>query len=110
VARAPELQRSMFGGHGPGGSQAPQEQKGALGLDPGKRPPPPFLRVWLLAVASYDFSRKMTLGRATGVESNTFFFGPGWFGTSPKHRPLHHMDLAVAGDSLGGGPDSLGAA
>jgi hypothetical protein len=66
VARAPELQRSMFGGHGPGGTQAPQEQKGALSLAPGKRPPPPFLRVWLPAVALGDFSCKMTFGRAAG--------------------------------------------
>jgi hypothetical protein len=87
----------LFGGHGPGGSQAPQEQKGALGLAPGKRPPSPFLRASLPAVASGDFSCKMTLGRATKVESNTFFFERGWFGASPKHGPLHHMEAWAAG-------------
>jgi hypothetical protein len=53
---------------------------------------------------------KWPWARLQGVESNTFFFGPGWFGASPKHGPLHHMDLAGAGHSLGGGPGSLGAA
>jgi hypothetical protein len=69
----PELQRSM--------------KKELSAWLSGNGHPHRFLRAWLPAVASGDFSGKMTLGGAAGVKSNTFFFGPSWFGASPKHGP-----------------------
>jgi hypothetical protein len=92
------------------GARLPRSKKELSAWLPGNGYPHRFLRAWLSAVASGDFSCIMTLGRAAGGGIKQFFFGPGWFGASPKHGPLHHMDLAVAGHSLAGGPGSLGAA